>query len=862
MLPLSLKLQNFLSFQENVPTLHLQEVHVACLCGANGHGKSALLDAITWALWGKARAHKQEHLVHQGQQHMFVDLEFEARGQRYRVIRRYSKKRRQGVSSLELAVSSGDKFQAITGNSINNTQAAIEQLISMDYETFINSAFLIQGRSNLFSMATPSQRKEVLTKVLGLDEYDKFQEVSRGFSRHLSSELEIMNNEINRLTYQISQSSSLTQDLSEVDSLIASIQKKILELEALGTFLQNQITRLEDSRNQLIDLREQSDRLTARWSLLNEESEVLSKRMANWKALLLQQEPIKSGYQAFLSTRDKMQNFHTGIQQLRRLERELTPLERVILQERLTLENQLNAANALLTDELEPRASALPALEEQLTAIQASSNLLESKVQDLTNLNTEYRSITEATARLITANQEVANTGRDIRSKLQLITNTSDQHANCPLCGGSLGTNEKNHIQTSYEEQIHSHHQKYNSQKGEIDKLTSAAQAIKNKVDGLEIAIRDTESRLREDHTRILGRMNTSLEAKQQIASAKAAVNSKTQILDRGLYAQEEQAKAQEIRNQIAMLDIDPNVLEETQSKLANLDHWAAEHQRLMEANSRMPDDQISFDNSLALMKEISMDLDTLKSRRSDLEDATQQLPHYSDQLLKTLSELKVIELQRDALQEKRGAISHLLDQLKSDEAALKEYKVRHHHLSGQVGLYNELGQAFGKSGVQALLIEASIPRLEEEANRLLWKMTEGRMSLKIETQRPSRSPSPEGNTSVTETLDILISDEIGTRPYELFSGGESFRVDFALRIALSKLLAWRSGAPLPTLFIDEGFGTQDAEGRDGILDVIHAIEPDFQQILVITHIDEIKEAFPIRIEVTRGRSGSTFSMQ
>ena len=157
---------------------------------------------------------------------------------------------------------------------------------------------------------------------------------------------------------------------------------------------------------------------------------------------------------------------------------------------------------------------------------------------------------------------------------------------------------------------------------------------------------------------------------------------------------------------------------------------------------------------------------------------------------------------------------------------------------------------------MQALLIEAAIPRLEDEANDLLKQMTAGRMSLKVETQRARRTG---GDTA--ETLEIVIADELGTRSYEMFSGGERFRVDFALRIALSKLLAWRAGAPLPTLFVDEGFGTQDAEGRDRILDVIKAIEDRFQRILVITHMDEIKEAFPVRIEVTRNLEGSTFSM-
>ena len=181
--------------------------------------------------------------------------------------------------------------------------------------------------------------------------------------------------------------------------------------------------------------------------------------------------------------------------------------------------------------------------------------------------------------------------------------------------------------------------------------------------------------------------------------------------------------------------------------------------------------------------------------------------------------------------------------------------------LAREEGIYTELSQAFGKGGVQALLIDAAIPRLEDEANLLLRRMTDGRMSLKLETQRQRRGAGSArgGGTEPIETLDIFISDELGTRSYELFSGGEGFRINFALRIALSKLLAWRAGAPLSTLFIDEGFGTQDAVGRERILDVISAISNDFEKVLVVTHLDDLKEAFPVRIEVQKDESGSTF---
>jgi exonuclease SbcC len=104
----------------------------------------------------------------------------------------------------------------------------------------------------------------------------------------------------------------------------------------------------------------------------------------------------------------------------------------------------------------------------------------------------------------------------------------------------------------------------------------------------------------------------------------------------------------------------------------------------------------------------------------------------------------------------------------------------------------------------------------------------------------------------MSETLDIKISDEMGTRDYEMFSGGEAFRTDLALRIALSQLLCRRAGSKLQLLVIDEGFGTQDAEGIGHIVDAIHEIQDEFEKIIVVTHLDEMKERFPVRIEVTR----------
>ncbi|HRL14300.1 MAG TPA: SbcC/MukB-like Walker B domain-containing protein, partial [Aggregatilineales bacterium] len=167
--------------------------------------------------------------------------------------------------------------------------------------------------------------------------------------------------------------------------------------------------------------------------------------------------------------------------------------------------------------------------------------------------------------------------------------------------------------------------------------------------------------------------------------------------------------------------------------------------------------------------------------------------------------------------------------------------------------IYKELRTAFGKNGVPAMIIETAIPELEVEANDLLARMTDGRMHLRLMTQREKITGG------LAETLDIEIADELGTRSYEMYSGGEAFRVNFALRVALSKMLARRAGAHLRTLFIDEGFGTQDESGRTKLVEAINAIQDDFDLILVITHIDELRDSFPVHINVEKTPEGSRF---
>ena len=125
MLPTRLELHNFLAYRQPDPIV-FDGIHLACLTGANGAGKSSLLDAITWALWGKARVRSDDDLIHQGQSEMFVQLDFLQGDTLYRVVRRRQKGKtaRQGRSLLDLFIYDREmnQFRPLTAPSIRETE--------------------------------------------------------------------------------------------------------------------------------------------------------------------------------------------------------------------------------------------------------------------------------------------------------------------------------------------------------------------------------------------------------------------------------------------------------------------------------------------------------------------------------------------------------------------------------------------------------------------------------------------------------------------------------------------------------------------------------------------------------------------
>jgi exonuclease SbcC len=309
--------------------------------------------------------------------------------------------------------------------------------------------------------------------------------------------------------------------------------------------------------------------------------------------------------------------------------------------------------------------------------------------------------------------------------------------------------------------------------------------------------------------------------------------------------------------------------------ELAALGYEAAAHDaaRRAELQARSAESTYrALESARAALKPLEDEITNLNSQVTTLaaEIVIQQIEHQSAVEALAAVEAEAPDLDRaertlfdsqereNQLNQEVGAARQKVSVLDDLRKRRKKLEVERSELGLQIGRFKALERAFGKDGVPALLIEQALPEIEMKANEILGRLSDDTMRLHFETQAKYKD---EKRKELRETLEIQVSDGAGERDYEMFSGGEAFRVNFAIRLALSEVLAQRKGARLQMLVIDEGFGSQDAQGRQRLIQAINTVRADFAKILVITHLDELKDAFPTRIEVEKTETGSTVTV-
>jgi exonuclease SbcC len=848
MIPHRLRLHNFMCYREE-QSLDFSGIHLACLAGDNGHGKSALLDAMTWALWGKARARRDDELITLGETDMWVELEFDLGRQRFRVWRQRTK-RGQGQSDLHFSVwnASGGEWQLLDEGTLRERQAQITRTLRMEYETFTNSAFLLQGRADSFTLKTPGERKQILADILGLNRYDAYEEQAKLEAQARKDGATRTQGEIDAIDRELTHREEYEQRLQAAQMAAAQAAEDLRGAEADRSRWLLAVQEREAQERQLSDLQDRLIR--AERDLLESQQQLADARirLANVEAVVAQREEIEAGWAALQSARRDEAAWNVRLFQSSQLQERLSRAQWAVDQSRLVLE----ADRLRLEDqrqELHRKAAAgleqEPVLAE-LTTLLAGLAAHEARRQEIA---AELRDLVEQVGLLRAEGERLKADGLAAREKTVLLAGA--EAAACPLCGQPLTPDHRDRMLADFRAERDHLALRFQANQADLKALNLRKTALEAEDGERARALRPRDARQRQ-----------LAQAEAAISEGRAAAEQELRVadqiheiddrLDSGAYAGAERAELALVQAALAELGYDAAAHETVRKRAENLESFDARYQRqLLPALESLSDLRAQVDSLTALVSRQRNELVEDRAARDRLAEAVADLPERRaarDRAAATVDAAAGAE--RRAHQEE-GAAMQMLDAL----AAQAERRIRFltdlDGLNREISVYNQLREAFGKKGLQAMIIESAIPEVEVEANRLLSRMSDGRMSLRLETQREKVTGG------MAETLDIVISDELGSRAYELYSGGEAFRVNLALRIAISKLLAGRAGAQLQTLVIDEGFGTQDALGRQLLVEAINSIQGDFERILVITHIEELRDMFPARIEVLKTASGS-----
>lgn len=175
----------------------------------------------------------------------------------------------------------------------------------------------------------------------------------------------------------------------------------------------------------------------------------------------------------------------------------------------------------------------------------------------------------------------------------------------------------------------------------------------------------------------------------------------------------------------------------------------------------------------------------------------------------------------------KKAVTQEKMKNLDEEEKRLVEVK-------SQWSFYEKLLSAYGKDGIPMMIVKNELPRINEEISKILQGVTGFTVTLETD------------NTG--SDLDIYIDYGDSRRPIELGSGMEKMLSSLAIRVALINI----SSLPKSDIFIiDEGFGALDEQNIDACNKLLHSLKRFFKTILVISHVDAIKDAVDGFIEIT-----------
>ncbi|MCA9972541.1 MAG: SMC family ATPase, partial [Anaerolineales bacterium] len=376
MVPQRLELTNFLSYRDTA-VLDFTGIHLACISGLNGAGKSSLLDAITWALFGKSRSKSDDDLVNRlaalNGDTAEVRFTFELEGAAYRVIRQ---KRAGRSAALEFQIAAGDdRWKPLSEGKLRETQTAVESLLRMNYEAFTNASFLLQGHADEFTTKTPNRRKEILADLLGVNLWDRYRDAAAGRRKLAEGRLQLLDGQLAEIESELAEEAERKETLAAAQAELAAITEKRALQEQLLQQMRQTESAVKQQRQLVHNLATNLERARRTHAGLQETRTRRQQEHDAHAATLAAAAEIEASFAAWQAADATLQQWQETADSHNRLVQARRPFELAVTRERSRLLQQQT--------ELTARANAVAAAQTEREAVAATITTHTARLTDL-----------------------------------------------------------------------------------------------------------------------------------------------------------------------------------------------------------------------------------------------------------------------------------------------------------------------------------------------------------------------------------------------------------------------------------------------------------------------------------------------
>jgi DNA repair protein SbcC/Rad50 len=915
--PIKLELTGFTCFKE-LQSISFDDLELFAIVGQTGAGKSSILDAITYALFGETSrlgSRGLEQLVSQGASGMQVALEFESSHERFRVSRAWSIKASERQVRFEKF--DGVRFvTAVEGVKVKDVAGAIQAVVGLDFDGFTRAILLPQGEFDRFLRGDAKERRELLKGLLNLEHFEAMRERANAIARDAKSRSDqiklLLDGEYAGATLEASE--ALEAELEALKSRIALLGVKLerdrlllseaRELQKLASELERVKLKLRSLETQNVQVASARERAT------------LARRVASVMPLVTALERAQVGLEK-------------SDQELSRSKLEIEQVLKREAQSDAKLDAAREAAEILpeLEHQANELASSMPKLE-RLRALGGNLDLehtspavfserrmaeledLKSKLNDFkraqadtreagrdlneakTNLEKLQAQLEGIKTELLTCKESGTQTGarvKELESELTRARREAGAAAltvglklgdPCPVCGTPLkvlpGQSESRiadlenflELERATLVDLRSEYQRLlESQKN----FSSNFEKTQIEAEKLERQLEQTSEQvhlIKLEFERSLGAGDdpkTLLEDTRNCLLAGLALEIRHSTNGRDPVAVIAELSKRRKALQ-ADLDTAREVLSKVQAASAQArTALAIAEKTVQERNVDLEERQIEL-NAALLAAEIGS---VIQARAAALSD-------------KEIVRLEVLEREHlEAMNAARGDEIRILEQLAGRvfdaevlvqlEQAVKTAELEQKTANSQQGRLEQLQKDIAERRAKAKDLSRERNKLEKQydiyaalaadlkGNEFQEFMLEGvQQELLLRASHIMREVTRERYTLELKEGEYVVLDNwngLDARSVKTLSGGESFIASLSLALALSDYLAGHKA--LGALFLDEGFGTLDTDALDAVSSVLEAIQTQGRMVGVITHVASLAERLPNRLVIEKGQTTS-----